>query len=180
MSLETLREGLPDFAKDTKLNLSAIERPGLLSEQQQWGAILATGAATRNAEVFGALHEEALGHLSAEAAEAALGAASIMAMNNVFYRTRHFLHGAYDDVRAGLRMNIIGRAGGVEKADFDLWLFAVSTVNGCEQCVDAHEHDLREQGVTREQINEAMRIASVVSALAQTQFIQSALAFATS
>ena len=172
MSLEELRAGLPDFAKDTKLNISAIQREGLLSEQQQWGTILATAAATRNAVIFNAVKDEASAHLSAEATDAALGAASIMAMNNVFYRTRHFLHGSYDDVRAGLRMNIIGRSGGVDKADVELWAFAVSTVNGCEQCVVSHEHNLRQEGITREQVNEAMRISSSISALAQTQFIQ--------
>ena len=32
-----------------------------------------------------------------------------MGMNNIFYRTRGFLDGAYDDQRANLRMQIIGK-----------------------------------------------------------------------
>lgn len=176
MSLQTLRESLPDYAKDTKLNLSAIQREGELTETMQWGTILATAAASRNATVLTAALEDARGHLSAEEVDAALGAASIMAMNNVFYRARHFLHGTYDDLRAGLRMNIIGRSGGVPKGTFELWAFAVSTVNGCEQCVRAHEATLRQEGVTREQILEAMRIASVMAALGQTLFLQETLA----
>ncbi len=34
-----------------------------------------------------------------------------MGMNNVFYRGRGFLEGRYDDLRPGLRMNIIANPG---------------------------------------------------------------------
>ena len=49
----------------------------------------------------------------------AKAAAAIMGMNNVFYRGRGFLGGKYDDLRPGLRMNIIGNPG-VDKANFEL------------------------------------------------------------
>ena len=43
--------------------------------------------------------------------------------------TKGQLDGRYDDLRAGLRMNIIANPG-VEKADFELWSLAVSAING--------------------------------------------------
>jgi alkyl hydroperoxide reductase subunit D len=166
MSLENLKDVLPEYAKDLKLNLGSISRGTVLSEEQLWGTLLATAAATRNAQVLTEIGADAAEHLSSEAYQAALGAASIMGMNNVFYRGRGFLDGNYDDLRPGLRMNIIGNPG-VDTANFELWSFAVSSINGCSHCVGAHEHTLREAGVDREAIFEALKAAAIVSGVAQ-------------
>ncbi|AFR48779.1 MULTISPECIES: alkyl hydroperoxide reductase [Gordonia] len=166
MSIDNLKEALPEYAKDLKLNLGSISRTTALTEEQLWGTLLSTAAATRNAKVLSEIADEAADTLSAEAYNAALGAASIMGMNNVFYRGRGFLDGKYDDLRPGLRMNIIGNPG-VDKAAFELWSFAVSSINGCGHCVAAHENTLREAGVDREAIFEALKVASIVSGVAQ-------------
>ncbi|ORV85603.1 alkyl hydroperoxide reductase [Mycobacterium interjectum] len=166
MSVENLKAALPEYAKDLKLNLGSITRSTELDEEQLWGTLLASAAATRNAQVLAEIGAEAADYLSAEAYQAALGAASIMAMNNVFYRGRGFLNGSYDDLRAGLRMNIIANPG-VAKANFELWCFAVSSINGCPDCVAAHERTLREAEVSRESINEALKTAAIVSGVAQ-------------
>jgi alkyl hydroperoxide reductase subunit D len=166
MSIENLKNALPDYAKDLKLNLGSATRSTVLTEQQLWGTLLAAAAATRSATTLREIAEEAADTLSAEAYNAALGAASIMAMNNVFYRGRGFLDGRYDDLRPNLRMQIIG-APGVDKADFELWSFAVSSINGCQHCLHAHEQTLREAGVDRERIFEALRIASIVAGVGQ-------------
>lgn len=166
MSIDGIKEALPEFAKDLKLNLSAIIRDSDLSEQQLWGTLVATAAATRCDRLIAEITEDALDVLSQEAFHAALGAASIMAMNNVFYRTKGQLDGRYDDLRAGLRMNIIANPG-VPKADFELWSLAVSAINGCTHCLEAHENVLREAEVSRQSIFDAIRIASIVSGVAQ-------------
>ncbi len=166
MSVENLKAALPEYAKDLKLNLGSIARSTELDEEQLWGTLLAAAAATRNAQVLAEIGAEAADYLSAEAYQAALGAASIMAMNNVFYRGRGFLNGSYDDLRAGLRMNLIANPG-VAKANFELWCFAVSSINGCPDCVASHEHTLREAGVSRETIHEALKTAAIVSGVAQ-------------
>ena len=166
MSVESLKEALPEHAKDLKLNLGSIVRSTVLSEQRLWGTILATAAATRSQKLLKEVSEDALDLLSAEAAEAALGAAAIMGMNNVFYRARGFLEGKYDDLRAGLRMNIIANPG-VPKADFELWSLAVSAVNGCGHCVSAHEATLREEGVSREEVLEAIKVGAILAGVGQ-------------
>ncbi|MFC3962068.1 carboxymuconolactone decarboxylase family protein [Nocardia jiangsuensis] len=176
MSIENLKSALPEYAKDLKLNLSSITRSTVLSEQQLWGTLLAAAAATRSATTLREIAEEAADTLSAEAYDAALGAASIMGMNNVFYRGKAFLGGKYDDLRAGLRMQIIGNPG-VAKADFELWSFAVSSINGCQHCLEAHEHTLREEGVSREVIFESLRAAAIVAGVGQA--VQSTEALAT-
>ncbi|GAA3519296.1 carboxymuconolactone decarboxylase family protein [Dietzia aurantiaca] len=166
MSIENLKSGLPEFAKDLKLNLSSLARSTELNEQQLWGTFLATAAATRSATVLSEIADEARGHLSDEAFNAALGAASIMAMNNVSYRAKEFLGEEYTQVRMGLRMNIIANPG-VEKADFELWSMAVSTINGCENCTAAHDAVIRKEGLTKEQAWEAVKVAATVAGVAQ-------------
>jgi alkyl hydroperoxide reductase subunit D len=166
MSVENLKAALPEYAKDLKLNLGSITRTTLLNEEQLWGTLLASAAATRKTQVLLEIGDEAADNLSSEAYQAALGAASIMGMNNVFYRGRDFLQGQYDDLRPGLRMNIIANPG-VDKANFELWSFAVSSINGCPDCLSAHEHTLREAGLSRETIFEALKVAATVAGVAQ-------------
>lgn len=175
MSVENLKSALPEYAKDLKLNLGSIARSTVLNPEQLWGTLLASAAATRNTQVLAEIGAEATENLSAEAYQAALGAAAIMGMNNVFYRGRGFLDGKYDDLRVGLRMNIIANPG-VGKANFELWSFAVSSINGCSHCVAAHEHTLREAGVEREVILEALKVAAIVSGVAQAMTAAQALA----
>jgi len=65
---------------------------------------------------------------------------------------------------------------GVDKADFELWSTAVSAVNGCGMCLDAHEAELKKHGVTAQQIQAALRIAAVVNAVSQVLTGEAALA----
>jgi alkyl hydroperoxide reductase subunit D len=174
MSVETLKNSLPEYAKDLKLNLSSLARSTELSEQQLWGAFLACAAATKNQTVLREIAEEAADNLSAEAYNAALGSASIMGMNNVAYRAKSFLGADYAQVRMGLRMNIIGNPG-VDKGDFELWSLAVSTINGCHDCTAAHEASVRKEGLSKEAVWEAVKIAATVQGVAQAVFASETL-----
>lgn len=168
MNLETLKNRLPDYAKDLKLNLSSLAMEPSLSEQQRAGTFIACALASRNAETTRAIMGEFAPKLSPEALDAARAAASIMAMNNIYYRFTHLASQPdYKQMPAKLRMNVIGKPG-VEKADFELWSLAVSAINGCGMCIDAHDKILRNAGITAEQIQSAVRIASVVHAVAAT------------
>lgn len=158
---------MPEYAKDQKLNLGSLTRSTELNEQQLWGTLVASAAATKNPTVISEITDEAKEHLSEEALDAAFGAATVMAMNNVAYRAKGWLGDDFAQVKFGLRMNIISKPG-VEKADFELWSLAVSAVNGCEHCAVAHSNVVREEGLTKEQVWEAVKIAAVIQAIAQT------------
>ncbi|MGV0326071.1 carboxymuconolactone decarboxylase family protein [Corynebacterium confusum] len=173
MSIDNLKSSMPEYAKDQKLNLGTLTRSTELNEEQLWGSLLAAAAATRNDTVLSEIMEEAKEHLSDEAVEAALGAATVMAMNNVAYRAKGWLGDDYAQVKFGLRMNIISKPG-VEKANFELWNTVVSAINGCEHCLAAHAHELQEAGLTKEQIWEAVKVGAVVQAVAQTVQIEAA------
>ncbi|WP_413758817.1 carboxymuconolactone decarboxylase family protein [Streptomyces sp. MMBL 11-3] len=168
MSLDALKSALPDYAKDLRLNLGSVTSTSLLTQQQLWGTVLVCAIASRSAVVLRELAEEADARLSPEAYTAAKSAAAVMAMTNVFHRTRHLLSDPeYGKLRAGLRTNVLGDPG-VERTDVELWSLAVSAVNGCGACLDSHERALRGMGLDRETIQEAFKIASVVQAVAVT------------
>ncbi len=168
MSIDDLKSRLPDFAKDLRLNLGGISTVTTLTPQQLWGTILATAIASRNADVIRAANEAASEHLTEQAKTAARSAAAIMAMNNIYYRFTHLSkHPDFQTMPARLRMNVIANPG-VEKLDFELWSLAVSAVNGCGRCIEAHEDVLLKAGIAKEAIQDAVRIAAIVFSVSVT------------
>ncbi|WP_421784804.1 carboxymuconolactone decarboxylase family protein [Hyphobacterium sp.] len=176
MSLEALKNELPDYAKDLKLNLSSLARETVLDDQKKWGVFLASAHAVGVPSVVRAMEAEVSDKLSAEAKSGAKAAAAIMGMNNVYYRFVHLASAKdYKTLPAKLRMNVIANPG-VDKADFELWSLAVSAINGCGMCIDSHEAELRKHGVSAEQVQAAVRIASTINAVAAVLDAESAIA----
>ena len=165
MTIEALKERLPEHARDIKLNLGSLATEHSLNTQQRAGCFIVSALASRNAEVTRAIMAEFGPLLSPEALTAAKAAASIMAMNNIYYRFVHLVGGDYEKLPARLRMNVIGKPG-IEKVDFELWCLAVSAVNGCGMCLTSHEKVVREGGLSQEQVQAAVRIAAVIHAVA--------------
>lgn len=166
MTIETLKTRIPDHAKDLRINLGIIAGSTALTPQQAWVIAVASAATGRTAEVIDAIRAEAAGHLSPEAITAALAAASIMGMNNVYYRFLHFMGDGseYGQMPARLRMQILAKPG-IDHLDFELACLAASAITGCETCVRAHEKTVRDKGGTKEQVQDAVRIAAVLHAV---------------
>jgi alkyl hydroperoxide reductase subunit D len=169
MSLDTIRDSIPDYARDLKLNLGSVltpqGAPGL-SEKQLWSVALATAIAARNTTFTRDIEALARAHLDDGDVAGARAAAAMMGMNNIYYRFLHLVEDAeYQSMPARLRMNVIGNPG-IDKLDFELLSLAVSAVNGCGLCITSHERKLRNHGVTRETIQSAVRIAAVIHAVA--------------
>ena len=168
MSIQNLKDRLPEYAKDLKLNLSSLAGESLLNEAQKAGTFIATAIASRNPEVIRAILAEFADKLEPAALNAAKAAAAIMGMNNVYYRFLSLIGSDdYSKLPARLRMNVIA-APGTSRVDFELWCLAVSAVNACGKCIVSHEKVLREAGMTAEQVQAAVRIASTVHAVAVT------------
>ncbi len=166
MSVERILDIIPDYAKDLRLNLSTLLKQPELTPQQAWGTAVASAMAARNPQLLQAVQSEAAQHISDQALQASKSAAAIMGMNNVYYRFQHLTqNGKYRTLPARLRMNVI-RTHGSDPIDFELWCVAASAINACGACVDAHERVLREKGVSEETIVAAVRIASVIHAIA--------------
>ena len=176
MSIDALREALPPYAKDLSLNLSSLAAETVLGDQQKWGTFLASAYAVGQPETVKAIEAAAsAAGLTPDAANAAKAAAAIMGMNNIYYRSLHLMKNPeYTTLPAKLRMNIIANPG-VEKLDFELWSTAVSAINGCGACLDAHEGELRKHAVPALQIQAALRIGAVVHAASRIVASETAL-----
>ena len=165
-ALKTFADALPEYAKDIRLNLGSILSDQLLGDQRKYGLLLACAHGTGYKPLVEATEAEAADKLSPEAANAARGAAALMAKNNVYYRFVHLASNPeYGTLRAGLRMNFIGSPG-IEKDDFELFSLAVSAMNGCGMCIDSHEKVLQQHGMKAETIQAGARIAAVMKAVA--------------
>lgn len=168
MSIQTLKDSLPEYAKDLKLNLGSLAAETVLNDTLKAGTFVASALASRNPQVIAAVLAE-FGPLLAPAdLTAAKAAAAIMGMNNVYYRFLHLAENEeYTRLPAKLRMNVIG-APGTAKENFELWSLAVSAINGCGLCITAHDKVVRAAGITTEQVQAAVRIAAVVHAVSVT------------
>lgn len=165
--LDDIKERLPDYARDLRINLGVIGSSTALSPAQAWTIALTCATMTRNRDLAGAVAEDAAATLEPNALDAARGAAAIMGMNNVYYRFLHFMgnESEYGHMPARLRMQVIGNPG-IEKLDFELACLAASAISGCESCVRSHEKAVRERGGSKEQVQDAVRIAAVLNGVA--------------
>jgi lipoyl-dependent peroxiredoxin subunit D len=169
-TLDAIRDAIPDYARDLKLNLGSVlattGAPGL-TDKQIWAVALASAIASRNPSFTREIESLATAHLDATYINGARAAASIMGMNNIYYRFLHLVEDPeYAQMPARLRMNVIGNPG-IDKQDFELLALAVSAINGCGTCVASHERTLRKHGLQREAIQSAVRIAATVHAVAR-------------
>ena len=161
-ALETLRQAIPDAAKDLRLNLTQVLQSERLSPTQTWGIAVGCAIASRNPQLRQAVLEEALEKAGPEAVEDGKAAAALMGMKNVYYRFRHLIgKPGYSDLPARLRMQRLAQPA-TSKVDFELICLAVSAVNGCEVCLQSHERVVLEGGLREDQIHDAVRIAAVI------------------
>ena len=59
MSIETIKNAIPDYAKDLKLNISSLAFDETLTTQQLWGTFLASAIASRNEFIIQNVEAEA-------------------------------------------------------------------------------------------------------------------------
>ena len=165
--IEELKERIPDYARDLRINLGVVASSTALTPAQAWTIALACARTTRSRELIAAVEADGAAQLEPAGVAAARGAAAIMGMNNVYYRFVHFMEegSEYGHMPARLRMQVIGNPG-IDKLDFELACLAASAINGCEACVRSHEKAVRERGGTKEQVQDAVRIAAVMNGVA--------------
>lgn len=169
MDVSNITAAVPEYAKDLRLNLTSALSPGGsagLSETQIAGTLLAASIATRNEALRDAIAEATQHVLEPAQQRAARAAASVMAMNNIYYRATHLIADReYAAMPAKLRMNVIGNPG-VDKVDFEIYSLAVSAINGCGACLSAHEKVLRKSGIEAQGVQSTLRLAAIVNGIA--------------
>lgn len=163
--VDQIKEGLPEYAKDTKLNLDAVIKRSTLTETEAEACALAAAMATGNGKLVAFIQGSIA---DAVERDAALTASSLMGMNNVWYP---FVEMADDPNLSGLpaqlRMNAISTHGGTTRARFEAYSLAASIVGKCHFCVRAHYETLKKEGYTVEQLRDIGRIAAVITSVAK-------------
>jgi alkyl hydroperoxide reductase subunit D len=163
--VDQLKETIPDYAKDTKLNLDAVIKRSTLPAEEAEAIAVAAAFATGNSKFWTWIYSVITDR---KEADAALTAASIMAQNNVWYP---YVEMADDEQLKGLpaqlRMNAIASHGGTTKARFEAYSLAASIVGKCHFCVKAHYETLKKEGYTVDQLRDIGRIAAVINSVAK-------------
>jgi alkyl hydroperoxide reductase subunit D len=167
MSFSDFIATIPDFAKDIRINTSnLLSNFDFLSQKQVAMVALSCAVTLKNSRLADALSDFAVeSGLTDVEINAAKGCGAIMTMNNVYYRFTHSISNEiYSSMQAGLRMQIMINHG-ISKLDFELCSLAVSAINGCVYCINSHEKSVEEHGATNQQIQNAIKIAAVLSAV---------------
>lgn len=162
--LSAIKEQIPDYAKDIRLNLDGVIARSSLTPEDALGVALAAAFAARSKPLIDAFKA----NTPPAEANAALTAAALMGMNNVWYP---FVEMADDDelgkLRPELRMNAYATSGGVAKVKFEAYALSASIVGKCHFCVKSHSDLLKKEGWSTQQLRDIGRIAAVVNAAAQ-------------
>ena len=164
--VDALKESsIPDYAKDTKLNIDAVVKRSTLPVEEAEAVALAAAFATGNSKLWTWVHSQLANRVEADAA---LTAASLMAMNNVWYPYVEMANDAnLTGLPAQLRMNAISTHGGTTKGRFEAYSLAASIVGKCHFCVKAHYETLKKEGYTVEQLRDIGRIAAVMTSVSK-------------
>ena len=163
--VNVIKEGLPEYAKDTKLNLDAVLLRSTLDPVVAQGCALAAAFAAGNGKLTSAIDAE---FEDRKEADAALTAATVMAQNNVWYPYVEMVADpALSGLPAQLRMNSIMSHGGTSKINFEAYALAASIIGKCHACVTAHYQTLKREGMTVENLRDIGRIAAVVNSAAK-------------
>ena len=164
--VDALKEqSIPEYAKDTKLNIDAVIKRSSLPVEEAEAVALAAAFATGNSKLWTWVHSQLANRVEADAA---LTAASLMAMNNVWYPYIEMADDAnLTGLPAQLRMNAISTHGGTTKGRFEAYSLAASIVGKCHFCVKAHYETLKKEGYTVEQLRDIGRIAAVMTSVSK-------------
>lgn len=166
-SLESLEAANSRYIKDLKLNVSGVLGSSNMNRKEAYLLALAVAVNERHDVLIAAFEQLAVkeGATADELAETH-GCASLMSVNNIFYRFKHYMHDVefYNKQPAGLRMSLMMNPA-MGKPLFELMSLVVSAVNGCERCVTSHEHSVKEQGADEPRIYDAIRLGAVIKGL---------------
>ena len=164
--VDALKEqSIPDYAKDTRLNIDAVIKRSTLPVEEAEAVALAAAFATGNSKLWTWIESQIANKTESQAA---LTAGAIMSQNNIWYP---YVEMADDEnlkgLPAQLRMNAIASHGGTTKARFEAYSLAASIVGKCHFCVKAHYETLKQEGYSVEQLRDIGRIAAVITSVSR-------------
>ena len=171
MSLENIKQALPDYAKDLRINLDNVLNPensAGLTEKQIFGSALSVAMACKNDLLIKNLLLVCENRLSEQDIFGIKTAVSLMGMNNVYYRSIHLAEEEDLSKRpAGLRMTMMLKHG-ISQIDFEIYSLAVSCLSGCGMCIKSHSAKLKQEGLSLSAIQSVIKISAVIQGCNQS------------
>jgi alkyl hydroperoxide reductase subunit D len=163
--LKSIKDLIPDYAKDIRLNIDGTIARSSLEGNDAVGVALAAAFAAKSRKIIDLIVDA--GVLSEEEKNAALTASALMGMNNVWYPYVEMSEDA--DLKgqpSQLSMNAYATNGGVDKRRFEMYALAASIIGKCQYCIKSHFDLLKKEGMSSQQLRDVGRIAAVVNAAA--------------
>lgn len=164
--LERIAAADPRYIKDIKINTgNALNYPNL-TKKETFLMGLAIAVNEKNMVLQKTFENLARKEETSENEMAELfSCVSLMNINNVFYRFRHFTAKEYyNNTPAGIKMSIMANPA-LGKEFFELLSLCISAVNGCEMCVRSHEQSVLQHGSSEARIYDALRLAANIKGL---------------
>lgn len=161
MIVQALKDKLPDYAKDTRLNLEAVFLRSSLTTDVALGCAYAAVITMGDTDLIRFFRNV----LDASIQEPAHVAAITMAQNNIWYPYAETIRSVLSgDNNPRLRMNAIVT---YASPDFEAYSLAASIVGKCHFCIEAHAKSLEKEGWTIDQIRDVGRVVATISAVAK-------------
>lgn len=176
MSIDIIKESIKDYAKDIRINIGNVVNPEIsqgLTEKQIYGCALSVAMSLSDKFLTTQLLSAGETIISTQDIEGIKTAVSLMAMNNIYYRTIHLAEDAELSNRpAGLRMTMMTKSG-IDGKDFEIYSLAISAITGCGMCIKSHTAKLKSEGLSLEGIQSTIKIAAVIHAASKSIKLES-------
>ncbi|HVG04174.1 MAG TPA: carboxymuconolactone decarboxylase family protein [Burkholderiaceae bacterium] len=164
---------IPDYAKDVRINLDGVLGRSSLPANEAAAVALAAAYAANATRLVAIIRNSDVAPDVEKTA--ALTAAALMGMNNVWYPYVEMTGDAeLKSLPAQLRMQAYATHAGVDKRLFELYALAASIVGKCHYCVQSHYALLKQSGMSTEQLRDVGRIAAVIAASANAIAVEEA------
>ncbi len=168
MTLNDLKNNIPDFAKDVKLNFSSLIINSEYDEELVYGCAYASSLAIGDNNITSVFEEECRNRFGRGFIKSVKATVVLMALNNVWYKFRDSMTTTEMKMAPQkMSVNIMANHAGLDKIFFESLSLCVSAINGCSFCVKVHSDLLLENEKTKEYVFNIGRIASVISSLSK-------------
>lgn len=150
------------YIRDLKINTTNALKFQHLSEKESLSIFLAVAVNQNKQQLVDSLIKKcySAGISENEIAEI-ISLVSLLNINNVYYRFRHFVEKEYYSLaNPGIKMSIMMNPL-LGKELFELLSLCVSALNGCEMCVKSHEESVLQHGASREKVHDAIRATAI-------------------
>lgn len=173
MTLDELKDNIPEFAKDIKLNFSSIIKNSDFDDDLVYGCSYASALALNDKVMANIFEKECQNRFGVEFVESVKSTVAIMTLNNVWYKYRDAMPNSQMKMAPQrMRVNVMANYAGLDKILFESLSLCISAINGCTFCIKSHSDLLIKNEKTSEFVFNIGRIASVISAISKVSALK--------